>query len=83
MSSKETWLTVKELCKKYDYSNAAYTKRRKKCLLSPFKDAIVYDCQHTMVIEERWQAFLKDQSRKHWEKVFGTGVMRDRKVLER
>lgn len=81
--SKETWLTVEELRKKYHYSKYAYDARRKKCLLSSFKDAIVYDGQHTMIIEERWQAFLKDQSRKHWEEVFGTGIMRDRKALGR
>ncbi|ART99125.1 MULTISPECIES: hypothetical protein [Lactobacillus] len=80
--SKETWLTVEELRKKYDYSVSAYTKRRKQCLLSPFQDAIVYDGQHTMIIEERWQAFLKDRSKKHWQEVFGTQLVRDRRALE-
>lgn len=79
--SKETWLTVEELRKKYHYSVSAYTKRKKKCLLSPFQDAIVYDGHHTMIIDERWQAFLKDRSRKHWQKVFGTQLVRDRRAL--
>ena len=81
--SKETWLTVKALCDKYDYSTSAYDKRRRECLLSPFQDAIVYDGHHTMIIEERWQAFMKEKSRKHWQEVFGTQLVRDRRALNR
>lgn len=63
-------ITKEELMEKYHYSQATFYNRRRECLMSEYRDAVILDGK-TLIKERRWAEFITYRSDQKKRKLFG------------